>query len=45
MRARTTAKDGDKDKRSEREVRGKEGRRRIVCERLRTYLIASKRVE
>lgn len=35
MRARTTAKDGDKDKRSEREARGKEERRRIVCERIR----------
>lgn len=47
MRARTTAKDGDKGKGSERVAGGKEGggERRIVYERLRAYSIVSKRVE
>jgi len=43
MRARTTAKDGDKESRKE----GIEGRRgdRIMCESLRVYPTVSKRVE
>lgn len=45
MRARTTAKDGDKDMRSERGPRGKKGRCRIVCEGLRAYPIVFRRVE
>lgn len=42
MRARTTAKDGDKDEGSARGLEGKRGGRRIVCERLRAYPIVSK---
>lgn len=42
MRARTTAKDGDKDKGSEREVGGKDGRRRRLCANVSDSIEASR---